>query len=401
MALLPVEEALRRLMAGIEPVEAKEVSLYDAAGRVLAEDLAAERDQPPFPASAMDGYAVRSADVSEPGAQLTLIGTSRAGARFKGKLGPGEAVRIFTGAPVPEGADAILIQEDAELAGEAVVAHEAVGRGQFVRPAGLDFRRGEVLLSAGRQLDPRALALAAAMNRHRVLVHRRPQVALLATGDELVPPGAAPGPDQIVSSNSVGVAALVAESGGEAIDLGIARDRIEDIAACVDKARGADALVIMGGASVGEHDLVQEALVASGMELDFWRIAMRPGKPLMVGRLGATRVLGLPGNPVSALVCSLVFLRPLVRALAGLAPGVPERWAVLGADMGANDRRQDYVRARLARQGETLVATPFEKQDSSMLAVLAAADALIVRTPHAPLAPAGTPVPILLLGKET
>jgi molybdopterin molybdotransferase len=397
MSLVPVEEALARLIAGIEPVEAEDVSLYDAGGRVLAEDVAATRDQPPFPASAMDGYAVRAADTAEAGARLRSIGESRAGARFAGALEPGTAVRIFTGAPVPEGADAILIQENATAEGEMIVVREGVKPGQFVRPAGLDFRAGEVLLRAGRRMEARALALAASMNRHRLSVRRRPQVAMLATGDELVPPGAEPGPDQIVSSNAVGVGALVADAGGDAIDLGIARDRVEDIVAAVDKARGADVLVVIGGASVGEHDLVQEALTASGMELDFWQIAMRPGKPLMVGRLGATRVLGLPGNPVSAIVCGLVFLKPLVRALTGLPPEMVPETARLGAAMAANDRRQDYVRARLALRDGTPTAVPFDRQDSSMLATLATADALIIRPPHAPAAPEGAEVPILRL----
>ena len=397
MSLLPVEEALARLLAGVEPVEAEEVSLFDASGRVLAQDVAATRDQPPFPASAMDGYAVRSADAAEPGARLKLIGQSRAGARYVGTLEPGTAVRIFTGAPVPDGADAILIQEDAAAEGDTIVVREAVRPGQFVRPAGLDYRAGEVLLRAGRRLDPRALALAASMNRHRLTVRRRPHVALLATGDELVPPGAEPGADQIVSSNAVGVGALVAEAGGDAIDLGIARDRVDHLVAAVDKARGADVLVVIGGASVGEHDLVQEALSACGMELDFWRIAMRPGKPLMVGRLGAMRVLGLPGNPVSAIVCGLVFLKPLVMALVGQPPETAPEAARLGAAMAANDRRQDYVRARLALRDGGLTAIPFDRQDSSMLATLATADALIVRPPHAPPAPEGAEVPILRL----
>jgi molybdopterin molybdotransferase len=397
MSLVPVEEALARLLAGVEPVEPEEVSLYDAAGRVLAHDLAARRDQPPFPASAMDGYAVRAADVAAPGARLEVIGRSRAGERFAGRLEPGQAVRIFTGAPVPDGADAILIQEDATVEGAAIVAREAVRAGQYVRPAGLDFGRGDVLLRSGRRLDPRALALAAAMNHHRLSVRRRPHVALLATGDELVPPGGEPGPDQIVSSNSVGVGALVAETGGDAIDLGIACDSVEDIAAAVDKARGADVLVVMGGASVGEHDLVNQALTECGMELDFWRIAMRPGKPLMVGRLGDMQVLGLPGNPVSALVCGMVFLKPLVRALTGFPPQTPPETARLGAAMAANDRRQDYVRARLAMRDGALTAIPFDRQDSSMLATLATAEALIVRPPHAPPAPEGAEVTILRL----
>jgi molybdopterin molybdotransferase len=396
MSLLPVEEAVRRLLAGIEPLEPESVPLGAAAGRVLAEDLAARRTQPPFPASAMDGYAVRAVE-AEAGARLTVVGMSRAGERFHGKLGPGEAVRIFTGAPVPDEADAILIQENAERDGDEIRILEGVAPGRFVRPAGMDFHAGERLLPAGRILDPRALSLAASMGHATLPIRRRPRVAILANGDELVPPGTEPGPDQIVSSNNVGLAALVEQYGGEPLDLGIAADRKDDIAARVRRASDVDILVVVGGASVGEHDLVRAALEESGMALDFWRIAMRPGKPLMVGRLGRTRVLGLPGNPVSALVCGRVFLRPLVRAMLGLPADDAAQQATLGAPMAANDGRQDYVRARVAMRDGRRVATPFAVQDSSMLATLAAADALIVRPVGATAAAEGDSVPILLL----
>lgn len=394
MSLLPVEDAIRRLLDGVAPLPGEPVPLAECGGRVLAEDLAAGRTQPPFAASAMDGYAVRAAE-AHVGARLTVIGESRAGARFGGRMGTGEAVRIFTGAPLPEEADAVLIQEDAERAGGEVVVGEAVAPGRYVRPAGLDFRRGDVLLRAGRRLDGRAVALAAAMYHAALPVRRRPTVAILATGDELVPPGGEPGPDQIVSSNGVGLAALVRACGGVPRDLGIAADELGAIGAAVESARGSDVLLVVGGASVGEHDLTQAALTAHGMTLDFWRIAMRPGKPLMVGRLGDMRVLGLPGNPVSALVCGIVFLRPLLRALLGRQPEPPPLLARLGAAVDANDRRQDYLRARIAATDDGLVATPFARQDSSMLAVLAEADGLIVRPPHAPPAPAGAPVPVL------
>jgi molybdopterin molybdotransferase len=306
-------------------------------------------------------------------------------------------VRIFTGAPVPDGADAILIQEDAERAGDAIRVKGAVAPGKFVRRAGLDFEAGRVLLHAGRMLDARAIALAAAMDHADVPVRRRPRVAILSNGDELVPPGAEAGPDQIVSSNGVGLAAFVREIGGEPHDLGIAPDRREAIAASVARAAGADVLVAVGGASVGDHDLVQAALADAGMELDFWRIAMRPGKPLMVGKLRGMRVLGLPGNPVSALVCGHVFLKPLIRAMLGLPREHGMATARLGAPMGANDNRQDYVRARLSIVDGERVATPFPLQDSSMLATLATADALIVRPVRAPPAEAGERVPVLLL----
>ena len=397
MGLLPVDEAIARLLDGVRPTGSETVALADAAGRVLAADLAARRTQPPFAASAMDGYAVRASD-SDAGARLKIIGTSRAGGRFGGAVGPGQAVRIFTGAPVPDGADAILIQENADRVDDEIRVDEPPRAGSFIRPAGLDFKEGDVLLNAGRKLDPRALALAGAMGHAALPVRRRPSVAILATGDELVSPGEQPGPDQIIASNSVGIAALVRASGGEPSDLGIAADRIEAIGARVERAADADVLVVIGGASVGEHDLVQAALSAKGMALDFWRIAMRPGKPLMVGTLGRTRVLGLPGNPVSALICGHVFLRPLIRTMLGLAAPEETVTAALGSPMPANDGRQDYVRARLQAAEGRRVVTPFPLQDSSMLATLAAADALIIRPVLAPPAAAGTPVPVLLLG---
>jgi molybdopterin molybdotransferase len=385
MALIPVREAVERVLSGVVPAEAETVPLADAIGRVLAAPLAALRMQPPFPASAMDGYAVRAAD-AKPGAMLKLIGASIAGNGFGGRVGPGETIRIFTGAPVPEGADAILIQENAEAGESAVKVLESPVTGRHIRPAGLDFRKGDTPLAAGRILESREISLAAAMNHASVPVRRRPVVGILATGDELVPPGGTPGPDQIVASNTFGIAALVAKSGGVARDLGIARDDRAAIARVVDDARasGADILVTLGGASVGEHDLIGAVLQERGMALDFWKIAMRPGKPLIFGRLGEMRVLGLPGNPVSSLVCGILFLQPLIGALLGrpyVEPGEP---AVLGADMPPNDARDDYVRATLARASDgTLIATPLSVQDSSMLSTLAAADCLLVRPANA------------------
>ncbi len=395
MSLLPVAEARARLLAGVKPVGVETVALSEAAGRDLAADLAATLTQPPFPASAMDGYAVRAADAAIAGAVLRLIGESRAGRGFEGALGPGETVRIFTGAPVPNGADAILIQENAVRDGDRITVAEPVEAGRFIRPAGLDFRVGDVLLEAGRRLDPRAIALAAAMNHARIPVRRRAVIAVLATGDELVLPGTKLGPDQIVSSNGVGMAAFVAEAGGERSDLGIAPDEPGGLSAAIDRAAGADVLVVIGGASVGDHDIVQDVLAAKGMDLDFWRIAMRPGKPMMVGRLGETRILGLPGNPVSALVCATIFLQPLIRGLLGMDTVDEVETAVLGADMPENDRREDYVRARIACDGDRLVATPFPRQDSSMLATLAASGGLIIRPPNAPAAPAGSSTRII------
>lgn len=401
MALISVDEALSRLLADVKPLGAETVPLASANGRVLAADLAATRTQPPFPASAMDGYAVRAADIAAVPATLKLIGEAPAGRAFAGTIRAGETVRIFTGAPLPEGSDTVLIQENTTRDGDTVTALESAPLGRFVRPAGLDFTKGEVLLAAGTRLDYRRLALAAAMNHPALELRRRPKVAILATGDELVEPGEQPGPDQIIASNHAGIAALVEDCGGEALQLGIAADRREDIAGKIAGARAAraDILVTLGGASVGDHDLVQEVLAAAGMDLGFWRIAMRPGKPLMAGRIEDMRVLGLPGNPVSSLVCGVLFLRPLIEALLGRPPHRRDADLLpLAADIGGNDQREDYLRARILRENDgTERVAPFERQDSSMLATLARADALVVRPPHAAPAPAGTPVPVLRL----
>ena len=399
--LIPVDEALARLLAGVAPCPAEEVALADAAGRALAADIVASRTQPPFDASAMDGYAVRAADVAALPATLAVIGESIAGRRFDGTLGPGQAVRIFTGAPVPQGADAILLQEDArKVADGRIEALEAAPAGRHIRRAGLDFTAGELLLPAGRVLDAAALSLAAAANHPRVAVVRAPLVAVLATGTELVAPGTAPGPDQIVASNSFGVASLAPEAGAKTLDLGIVPDYRGQMAAAIRRALDAkaDVIVTLGGASVGDHDLVQEVLTGEGMALDFWKIAMRPGKPLMFGRLDGTRVLGLPGNPVSSLVCAHLFLKPLVAALAGRTAAHDMREAVLGTAMKVNDHRQDYVRATVSADAAgLLVATPFATQDSSMLKTLAAANGLILRTPNAPAAAAGAPCRVMML----
>lgn len=393
MTLLPVDDALALILDAARPTAGETVPVAHAAGRVLAADLAATRTQPPFPSSAMDGYAVRGEDVLTVGRRLRVIGTSAAGHAFSGTLGAGEAVRIFTGAPVPEGADTVFIQEDAQVVADGVIEVAQAGTpGRHVRAEGLDFNAGDVLVRSGTLLDFRHVSLAAAMNHGHVPVHRRPRVAILSTGDELVLPGETPGPDQIIASNHIGIAALVERCGGEALFLGIAPDRTEAIAAAVRRAatEGADVLVTLGGASVGDHDLVRDAFGLEGLSLDFWKIAMRPGKPLMFGRLGDMRVLGLPGNPVSSLVCALVFLEPLVKTLAGrgAAPAAVEP-AVLGAPMAKNDQRRDYVRARLATVDGRLTATPGRLQDSSMISVLADAGCLIVREPFEAAAEAG------------
>jgi molybdopterin molybdotransferase len=401
MTLISVDEALARLLDGVMPLEAEMVPLDEANGRTLAADIRANRTQPPFSASAMDGYAVRAANIASVPARLKVIGEAPAGHGFAGTVGPGEAVRIFTGAPLPRGADTILIQENAERSADSgeITALEPAEEGRYVRPAGLDFHEGDTLLEAGQSLGFADLALAAAMNHATLPVHRRPRVAILATGDELVPPGGDPGPDQIIASNHIGVGALVEDHGGTAIQLGIAEDRADALARKIAAARDAraDVLVTLGGASVGDHDLVQDALGQAGMDLAFWRIAMRPGKPLMAGRIGDMQVLGLPGNPVSSLVCSLLFLKPLLAALSGrprierLSEQLP-----LAVDVGENDRREDYLRASL-EIGEDGIerVRPFERQDSSMLATFARADVLVVRPPHGPSVAAGTPVPVI------
>ncbi|MGO4481527.1 molybdopterin molybdotransferase [Rhizobium pisi] len=401
MNLLPVAEALSRLLSRANPVAVSEtLPLAEAEGRVLAVDLKAGLTQPPFNASAMDGYALRREDAPEPGAVLKVIGTSAAGHGFGGRVGKGEAVRIFTGAPVPPGADSVLLQEDAEKTDGGIKTNFPVRQGQHVRPRGQDFVEGEAVLSAGTVLDFSRLTVAAGMNRPDVEVLRRPLIAILATGDELLPPGSTPGPSQIIASNTFGVAALARRAGADVLDLGIVPDDKARITAAIDKARDAkvDVIVTLGGASVGDHDLVQATLIEAGMQLDFWRIAMRPGKPLMVGSFGETHVLGLPGNPVSSLVCSLLFLEPLIRKLASLPPVRREAMVEATVTLRANDHRQDYIRARLSKSaaGGWLVE-PFDKQDSSMMKTFARSDCLIIRPPHAPELPAGAPCPVMLL----
>ncbi len=404
--MIPVAEALARVLAGLPGrVTAETVPITEAAGRTLAADVLAGRTQPPFPASAMDGYAVRSADVASAPATLRVLGTSAAGHGFTGGIGAGEAVRIFTGAPVPDGADAILIQENAEATPETVTALERVTSGRFIRPSGLDFTAGDHLLGAGETLDPRRIALAAAGGHGSLSVRRRPRVAILATGDELVAPGQPPRWDQIVASNGLAVAALVREAGAEPIDLGIAGDTLAALDDAIGRAVNADAdlLITLGGASVGDHDLVQSALRAQGLELGFWRVALRPGKPLMHGRLGRMAVLGLPGNPVASVVCGLLFVVPAIRALLGDPDAGADRSepAILGCDLPENDLRQDYLRARIETAPDGLpIVHPENRQDSSMLLILGSAEALLIRAPHAPAAKAGEPCRVIRLDRR-
>jgi molybdopterin molybdotransferase len=396
--MLAVAEAQARIQAAFAPMPVEWLTLDRALGRVLAEDLVARRDQPPVAVSAMDGYAVRAADTTDSGRWLRVTATAAAGGATPPPIGPGEAVRIFTGAPLPAGADAILIQENAEAADGRVRCLLPAERGRFVRPAGLDFGQGWRGLEAGRTLDPLALGLAAAMGHLWLPVHRRPRIGLLATGDELVRPGETPAGNAIVSSNTTALAAFLTVWGGEPVDLGIARDDPASLAAALDRAAGLDALVTTGGASVGEHDLVQQALARRGLELDFWQIAMRPGKPLIFGRLGTVPVLGFPGNPVSSAVCAIVFLRGAIRRALGRDPALPLTGARLATSLPANDQRQDHLRVRLEPGADGPPwARPAERQDSSMFATLAHADALLVRPPHDPPLPEGAEVRIVRL----
>ncbi|MCE1237490.1 MAG: molybdopterin molybdotransferase MoeA [Hyphomicrobiales bacterium] len=401
MALTPVEEAIASVLEGVRPVGIERVPLAQADGRVLAEDLPAKRTQPPFAAAAMDGWALAAEDAKEPGARLRIVGEAAAGHAFEGALGRGEAVRIFTGAPMPAGADAVEMQESATRDGDTVVLGAAVRAGRHVRAAGVDFHEGEVGLTAGTRLGWTNLGLVASMNHATVPVRRRPRIAYLATGDELVRPGETLRGDQIVASNGYALAAQIAAAGGEAIDLGIAPDDLEATRAAVRAGFEADvdALVTLGGASVGDHDVVHRALGAEGVEFAFWKIAMRPGKPLMHGRRGATRVLGLPGNPAASLVCGVVYVMPLVRALAGLAePVAAATVAPLAAALPPNDQRRDYLRGRLVAGADgRLAAMPADSQDSSLLTRFSTANVLILRPPFAPQASAGDLVTVLPL----
>lgn len=390
--MTPIAEALGAVLQLMAPVGTERVPLAQAGGRVLAETVAARRDQPPFDASAMDGYAVRAADCVS-GARLQVIGEAPAGRAFAGRLGPGEAVRLFTGAPMPEGSDAVLIQEDAEVeAGSppAIRAREAAEPGQHVRPRGSDFAHGTPV-AAPQRLTGATVALLAAMNLPEVTVRRRPVVAIIPTGDELVEPGRTPGPDQIVASTHLGLAAMLAAHGAEPRLLPIARDTVAALAAAFKGARGADLIVTLGGASVGDYDLVGAAVGAGA--LAFYKVAIRPGKPLMAGRVHGVPMVGLPGNPVSAMVCGHVFLRPALDALLGLPAGpLPRSVARLAAPLGPGGPREHYMRAVLRDGPEGRLIEPLATQDSGAILGLATADALLVQPPHAPALPAGAKV---------
>jgi len=396
--MISVEEARERILATLHPTSSDIVALANAWGRVTATPVIARLTQPPVDVSAMDGYALRAADGTL-GATLHVIGNAPAGHPFEGSVGPGQAVRLFTGSVVPAGADAILLQEDATAAGTEVRVNEAVTAKRHIRRAGQDFAAGDAVVPAGRRLTARDIGLAAAANHPWLTVHRRPRVAILATGDEIAMPGEPIPPGGIVSSNSHALAALVRAAGGEPVVLPVAADTREAVAAVADAVHGMDMLVTTGGASVGDHDLVIESLKTRGLELDFWQIAMRPGKPLLYGKLGPVPVLGLPGNPVSALVCSILFLLPALSRLSGLpAAPPPTIQAIAGASLKPNDHRADHLRSTITVDSlGRVVATPFPVQDSAMLRRLAHADALILRAPNAPALPEGAEISIIRL----
>ena len=401
MALMSVADALELVLADLMPLPPEPAALLDACGRVLAADLVALRTQPPADVSAMDGYAVRAVDIATAPVSLTIVGEVAAGRPFDRDIGPGEAARIFTGGVLPRGADTVVIQEITRRAGDLVTIERSEGQGRNIRPEGLDFRAGSVLMAKGHRLVSRSIALAGAMNHATVTVHRRPHMAVLATGDELIAPGIIPAPGQIVSSNGFALTAIGRHEGADVLDLGVVPDRLDATTAVIRRAReaGVDVLVTSGGASVGAYDFVQRAFAAEGVALSFWKVALRPGRPLMHGRLGGMRVLGLPGNPVSAYVCATLFLVPLLRRLAGRSDIAPiMESGVLGRALNANDERQDYLRAVVeTRPDGSKVATPFPSQDSSMLLPLARADCLVVREPFAPAAAIGSSCAIINL----
>lgn len=390
--MIPVDEALTRIFALCKPLDIETIPLAQASGRVLAEPVRARRDQPPFVGSAMDGYAVKG-PVSV-GQSFQVIGEAGAGNAFSGRIAEGMALRIFTGAPMPEGADHVVIQEDVTRDGETITLTESLGQNPNVRPAGGDFRAGDTL-SAPRRLRPVDLGLLAAMNIPLVPAYRRPRVALIATGEELVMPGEDPRPDQIVASSVFALKAMIEAEGGEANILPIARDSVEQLTAVLKLARGSDVIVTLGGASVGDHDLVAPVTESLGAERAFYKIAMRPGKPLMAGRLFGALMIGLPGNPVSALVCAHLFLLPALRAMSGLGKWPTQtRSAVLAEPVAANGARAHYMRAVLEPEGRIRAVA---RQDSSLVGVLAGADALLIRPINDPARPEGHPVRYLEL----
>lgn len=394
--MISVAEAHSRLLALFSRLDQETVPLERANGRALAADVVAARSQPPFSASAMDGYAVRNDDVA-PGTTLTVIGTSTAGERTDLSISLGTAVRIFTGAPVPDGADRIVIQEDVTRDGDRITLGTNLDSQVYIRPAGTDFEEG-ARLQAGQRLDPSRIALIAAMNHGTVQVSRKPVVAIIATGNELVTPGSPVGRDQIPASNTYGIQAMLQDHGAEARLMPIAEDTPESLTAVLDLASDADLIVTIGGASVGDFDLVQSTAVERGLQLEFHKIAMRPGKPLMAGTLKGTPMIGLPGNPVSAMVCARLFLVPVVHRMLGLPDGMPERHtAELATDIGKNGIREHYMRATVSWENQRFICAPWQRQDSSLLSVLAKSNALMVRAPEDPARQAGDLIEFLWL----
>ncbi|MBW4975290.1 molybdopterin molybdotransferase MoeA [Roseovarius mucosus] len=382
--MITVDAALAHLFSLVQPLDIEEVPLAQAAGRILARDVAARRDQPPFAASAMDGYAVCGADAA-PGTTLTVIGEAAAGHAYAGSVSSGQAVRIFTGAPIPTGATRVIIQEDVTRDADQITLGQNLDRKDHIRPLGCDFREGQTI-TAPRRLRPADIALLASMNIAAVPVRRKPQVALMSTGDELVMPGEAPGPDQIIASNTFGLKAMLDAMGAEARILPIARDTVASLTACFALTRGADLIITIGGASVGDHDLVGRVAGDLGMDRAFYKVAMRPGKPLMAGRLNGAAMVGLPGNPVSAMVCGHVFIAPMINAMLGLGTApAPRLRAPLAIALPANGPREHYMRAALTPEG----IHPEDKQDSSLLTILANAQALMVRPVSDPARAAG------------
>lgn len=396
--MLSVEEARARIVGPLRSLPAEVVALPEAWGRVLATPVQARLMQPPADVSAMDGYALRAAD-GRAGARVAVVGHAPAGRPFAGHVAAGEAVRLFTGSVVPGGADCVLPQEDVDRDADWITLREAAQAGRHIRRAGQDFRQDDTLMPAGIRLGARAIGLIAAGNHPWVAVHRQPRIAILATGDEIVLPGEPLAAGGIVSSNAHALAALVRAGGGVPVILPIAPDDPAAIASVADRLSGIDLLLTTGGASVGEHDLVQSSLATRGFALDFWKIAMRPGKPLLFGRLGDVPVLGLPGNPVSAFVCAVLFLWPALARLGGLSDdALRPVEARLAGPVAANDHRADHLRAALSTDpAGALVATPFDRQDSSLLQLLTRAGCLILRAPHAETLPAGALVQVLRL----
>ncbi len=398
MALIPVEEALRQILKGVKALGSETVVLQKSIDRVIAKAISAKRDQPPFPASAMDGYAVRYDDVRTLPTALKVIGVSAAGHAFKGTVKAGEAVRILTGAPVPRSADTVVIQENVEKSGNKIVVLQSTSKAKNIRKRGLDFIRGAELVPHLTKMNARDIGVAAAGHNESVSVYRKPTVTLFTTGDELVLPGQRARADQIVSSNNFAIEAAMQKWGATVVNLGIIKDDLKATKAAIRKGLSSDILVTTGGASVGDHDYVQEALKSCGVNIGFWKIALRPGKPLMFGTKGKTRVLGLPGNPVSAFVCSRIFLKPLIEAMQGMTALEFAHTAILDGELPENDGRQDYMRATLKydSDGQARVLV-FPTQDSSQQRTLRNADCLVIRKPFEPVVRQGELVKIMLL----